>query len=158
LQTGSRCAVVLARLMLLCSVTLLTVVSPASAKGKHISCQLSGAINDGTKRGNTPIERTLNFYLDDTHATLIGEGGDMSKETNLNVRTTSYSAAKIEAEITTGIISDGMMFFGRVTDGHASLLINRVPGIAALGAKLLPRGSEFEVGPCHEVAPPPAKF
>jgi hypothetical protein len=136
--------------MLLCS--------PASAKGKHISCHLSGNINDGTKGGDTPIERTLNFYLDDTHAKLVGEGGDWSKETNLNVRTTTYSDAEIEAEIDTGLISDGMMFFGRVTNGRAAFAISRVTGNAAYMVKLLPRGAEGGVGPCREIAGPPAKF
>jgi hypothetical protein len=143
--------------MLLCGASSLAV-SSASAKGKHISCPLSGNINDGTKGGDTPFEHTLNFYLDDTHAKLIGEGGDIPEGTMLNVRTTTYSDTNIEADISTGPIGDSMMFFGKVTDGHVALQINRVSGVTAVGARLLPRGAELAMGPCHEIAPPPAKF
>lgn len=145
------------RIFALCALALLATTSPASAKGKHISCQFKVVINNGTKGGDTSTERTMNFYLDDTHAQLVGEGGDFARMTNLNVRTTTYSDTEIDAEVTTGM-ENGMMFFGEVIENHVDLKINRVTGVAAYGVRLLPRGAELGMGPCREIAPPGAKF
>lgn len=144
----------------LCGLASLTVSSRASATGKHISCEFKASVNDG-KGGHTSIQRTMNFYLDDTHSQLVGEGTDWAEDATLNVRTVTYSDTQIEAEISTGMtgaVADGMLFFGHVSESRASLTINRVAGTAAYGAKLLPRGAEVGIGSCHEVAPPPAKF
>jgi hypothetical protein len=139
---------------LLCSAALVAV-SPAFAKGKHVSCHLTGLIMEAT--GEKRIERTLNFYLDDTNEKLVGESGDIIKGTNLNARTTRYSDVEIVAEISTGMAGE-IIFYGRVTNGPTSLRIDRVTGQAALIGNLLPRGSDMEVGPCREIAPPPTKF
>jgi hypothetical protein len=108
------------RLLPLMGIALLATALPASAKGKHITGPFTANINNGTHGGDTPIERTMNFYLDDTHAQLVGEGGDMAQGTNLNVGTETYSDTQIDAEISTGILADGMMFFGlkSPTDGR----------------------------------------
>jgi hypothetical protein len=143
------------RWCLLCNVVLLTAFSPAFAKGRHVSCHFHGLVNNGTT--SKSIERTLNFYLDDTSEQLVGEGGDVSKGTNLNARTTLYSDVEVHAEISTGLVPT-VMFFGRVTKAPAQVQINRVTGSAALIANFHPRGSDIEIGSCSETAPPPTKF
>jgi len=127
------------------------------AAGKHIVCQFTANINNGTGGGDTSIDRALKFYLDDTHAQLVSEGGDLPEGTMLFVRTETYSDMQIDAEISTGVV-DGMRFFGQVTDGHVAFRINRVTGVAAYAARLLPRGAEAGMGTCREVAPPRSKF
>ncbi len=140
-----------------CSVALLAGFAPASAAGKHIVCRFTAAVNNGTKGGNTSVERTLNFYLDDTHSQLVSEGGELPDGTMLWVRTKTYSDTQIDAEISTGVV-DGPMFFGQVTDGYPAFRINRVTGVAAYAANLLPHGAEAGMGPCSEIAPPRSKF
>jgi hypothetical protein len=70
----------------------------------------------------------------------------------------TYSDTQIDAEVSTEILEDGMMFFGRVSNGRAALRINRLTGVAAYALNLLPHGAEAGMGPCHEVAAPGAKF
>lgn len=146
-----------AALCLFCSVVMLATATPASAKGRHISCQFSGSINRGIKGDNASVDRTLNFFLDDTHSQLVGEGGDLPQGTILFVRTKTYSDTQIDAEISTGVV-DGSTFFGQITDGPVVLRINRVAGSAVYAARLLPHGAEVAMGPCHEVAEPAARF
>jgi hypothetical protein len=141
----------------LCSLILLAINPTAFAKGKHITCQFTTAIKNGDTGGHTFVDRMLNFYLDDTHAQLIGEGGNLPEGAMLFARTKTYSDTQIDAEISTGTL-DGPTFFDRVTDGPVALRINRVGGNAAYAVRLLPRGAEVGEGACHEVAPPGTKF
>jgi hypothetical protein len=149
----------------LCGIALLALDVPALAAGKHIICPFVGSINDGQPGHNARVERTMNFYLDDTHSTLVGEGGDtlvgrgsvLAHGTTLNVSTKSYSDTWIDAEVDTGP-PDGMFFGQFAVGGNAGLGINRVTGIAAYAVKLLPKGAETGVATCHEVAAPAAKF
>ncbi len=139
----------------LCGVALLAIMaSSALAEGKHITCPFTGSISDGTH--HTQVNRTMSFYLDDTHATLVGEGGDVAQGTSLTVHTKSYSDTWIDADISTGMPSD-VFFFGQVMNGGAGIGINRVTGVAAYALKILPHGAETGVATCHEVAPPAAK-
>jgi hypothetical protein len=129
---------------------------PAAAAGKHIVCNFKASITD--KSGQVPVTRSLKFFLDDTHSQLTSEGGELPEGMMLDVRTTSYSDAEIHADINVGPLSGGPFFFGRVTDGEVAFVINRVSGIAVYATKYLPDGAEVGMGPCHEVAPPSAKF
>jgi hypothetical protein len=131
---------------------LLTGVACACAAGRHIACHFSANINNGGKGGDTSVDRALKFYLDDTHAQLVSDGGDLPNGTMLFVRTKTYSDKLIDAEISTGTVNSngiGVMFFGHVTNGRAILSINRVTGMAAYTADLLPRGSEVGKGVCR---------
>jgi hypothetical protein len=138
----------------LCSaaLVLLAGLAPVCAAGKHVTCQFSANIKNGADGAISSVHRVLRFYLDDAHAQLVGEGGDLPAGMVLFVRTKDYSDKQIDAEIYTGNANSGgigMMFFGRVTDGHVALTINRVTGIADYVANLLPRGSETGTGACH---------
>jgi hypothetical protein len=133
------------------SVAVLAIASPASAKGKHITCPFTGVTTEGTK--STSIERTMNFYLDDTYERLVGEGDDLNV-----VHTETYSDTRVDAQISTAPVAGGMMFFGRATSERAWLSINRLTGAAAYAVKLFPRGAEVARATCREVEQPPAKF
>jgi hypothetical protein len=114
-----------------------------------------GDVSDGSGH-HTKTHYTLRFYLDETHAQLMGEGADgPSGPTNLNVKTESYSDTQIMGGISTEVND---MWFYRPTDGHTALLIQRQTGTAIVTVKLLPKGAEVTMGPCHEVAAPPTKF
>lgn len=137
----------------LCCAALLSLAgaAPARPAAKHVACHFS-AIITGAKGDTSSIERSLRFYFDDSHAQLVGEGGDLPAGTVLFVRTKAYSDKQIEAEIYTGNANSGgvgVMFFGHVTNGHVALTINRVTGTADYVANLLPRGSETGKGLCR---------
>jgi hypothetical protein len=142
------------------ALVLLAGVAPACAAGKHVACEFSANINNAAKGGISSIDRVLRFYLDDSHAQLVGEGGNLPAGVVLFVRTKTYSDKQIDAEIYTGNANSsgvGIMFFGQVTNGHVALTINRVTGIAVYVADFLPRGSETGKGPCHEASPQRSK-
>ena len=80
------------------------------------------------------------------------------RKRRINNQCASCHDAEIDAEVSAGIIADGMMFFGRVSNGRAKLRIDRLTGGAAYAVELLPRGTEIDTGTCHEVAPPATKF
>jgi hypothetical protein len=121
------------------SVALSISTSPAIASGKHISCEMSGTITDGNGR-HTRTHYTLRFYLDETHAQLVGDGADGPLgPTNLNVRTESYSDTQITGGISTEIND---MWFDLPTDGNTAFMIQRQTGTAWVLVKLLPNGAE----------------
>ena len=61
---------------------------------------------------HTTVQRTLNFYLDETHSELSAEGTDDKNESLTVHRTQVYSDTEIWAEIETGP-GAVTMFFGR---------------------------------------------
>ena len=136
------------------AVIIIAISSPAIASGHHISCQLSGIVQ--LQSDKQEVTRTLNFYLDDVGEKLVPENNGPFA---LTARTTLYADTEITAEISDCGLSGGDLFlFGALMNPPALLQINRLTGSAAIVAKLLPAGSDIEMGNCREIAPPPTKF
>lgn len=119
-----------------------------AATGKHIECRLEGVIKlqNGDHKDTS---HTLNFYLDDANAKIVSES-------EVTVKTVSYSDTKIDAEIQDNSVAGGTLF-GDPLIGTASLVINRVSGTVALGGRLA-NGADVEQGTCETVSAPKAKF
>jgi hypothetical protein len=135
--------------LLLGALALLTVIAPAIAKGRHISCVLEGTISDGV--AHKDIVRKLSFYLDDTGEQLISETSDIS------VHTTLYSDTIIRAELADSPVGYPSLF-GMILREPSFLQIDRVNGLAGLGAEFVHGRAEVEHGACRENPGPVTKF
>jgi hypothetical protein len=144
------------RALVIAIIALTASASLASAKGQHISCQLSGTFTDGWT--DQQFSKTLLFYLDDTGERLVSETHSVSAKTTL------YSDTKVEgqlADVTFAFIMAPSLF-GNLLDGpepgQSLFTLNRVGGEAILSAKFQPKGAIFATGSCEQIAPPKTRF
>lgn len=123
--------------------------APAIAKGQHVSCRLNGTIDRGSE-GISHVEKTMDFYLDDSSQELVPEN---EPDADIIVETTSYSETQILASISDDI-DDRISVFGMATRAAAEFAIDRAKGIATLTASFPNGGTMIYKGTCEAVAPP----